>query len=96
MVGYTLVQIFCLDAIDKFVQGLFILFPIEYFVQVVIWVVSDETPKKYKIRIHSSSLMIHMKTCTKYPVGSNALWEDNIPLDAIIVGSAQYFLLCEV
>ncbi len=50
------------------------LFLLEYFVQVVMWMVSNKTYPKCKIRM-SSPQTVHMTTCTKYPIRNNALWE---------------------
>ena len=45
------------------------LLPVGYFVWLAMWIVSDETYLKCEI---STSIKIKV---TKYPVGSNALWE---------------------
>ncbi len=49
-----------------------------YFIQLVMSVNSCETHKSEVIPIlykYVLSLFIHMTTCTKYPDGSNSLWE---------------------
>ncbi len=52
--------------------------PMGYFVQVVRWGNSDETCLKCKIGMSFCTYgMFHQccPTCTKYPIGSNVLWE---------------------
>ncbi len=64
------------------------LLPMGYFVQVVMLVVGDETHHYYQSCIFGvSSLMTFMTTCSKYPIGSNVLWE---------ISPRIYNLLCVI
>ena len=56
------------------------LLPMGLLAQVLMWIVSDETAQlsEFILILHFRyvlSLTIHITTCTKYPIGSNALWE---------------------